>query len=437
MLTDLERRTGQTPAPEGAKPVLHGLSAGVKSPIRSPGKRTRVIILSVLVIGSVGLAITRLWPILIPLVSTIAISSNQPVELAPVKQEIQHVGDMEAQPKVDMASTMHKLPPTPMSPNEHKQVIEQHTVVPTPPPIEVTAQQLEPPVMPPKEVVSSREKSPAKQETPKEIKEPIVVARAMPITHVEKKQQEVAAKPKEKKNTKPAHKVVTEKKAKPTAKQPRQQQLALVNKVPEKTMVKTTVTGPIEHAQQIYQLGLDYLSQGRIAEAEERFRTVLNIIPDDTKTVINLSQLLLQNGRIYDAQLVLENAYILIKDSSEISQLLARIYMDQERHADALTILESKKKLANRKPDYLALLGAAYQQAKNYDKASQAYQQALVQRPHEGRWWLGMGLALESNKKLTAAQRAYQRALGTDNLPPQLLPFTRKRKNIVTQALNR
>jgi MSHA biogenesis protein MshN len=189
-------------------------------------------------------------------------------------------------------------------------------------------------------------------------------------------------------------------------------------------------------AERHYRDGLTLLQNGRLAEAESTLRQALAERPAHAEARRALASLLTSNNRYFEAQILLREGVRLNPADSDQAQMLARIYLDQDMAEEAMQLLERGQAHSKNDAAYLALLGVAYQRVQRFAEASSAYQQALMHKPQEGRWWVGLGIALESGEEWRLAERAYSRALTTDNLPANLVPFTRQRLDSLNHYIN-
>lgn len=184
---------------------------------------------------------------------------------------------------------------------------------------------------------------------------------------------------------------------------------------------------PQESAQEAHLNALQLLSEGRLTEAEARWRSSLRLHPAHLDARVALAGLLRDQERSQEAQSLLEDGLTVSPGAGMLRQWLARLYLEHGFTERAVAVLESGRPFAQQDGEYLAVLAAFYQQAGNFKAAADAYRQALTRDAQQGRWWMGLGLALDSDGQPVVAAQAYERALGTSGLPRELVPFTRAR----------
>src|SRR5882672_1512424 len=86
-------------------------------------------------------------------------------------------------------------------------------------------------------------------------------------------------------------------------------------------------------------IGLDDLQRGRLAEAEQEFRTVIALAPRDPLGYANLGLTYLRAGRYGEAESQLDRARRLDPKSPDIALIIAKLYSLTGRAADARRVL--------------------------------------------------------------------------------------------------
>src|SRR5436309_7272372 len=86
-------------------------------------------------------------------------------------------------------------------------------------------------------------------------------------------------------------------------------------------------------------IGLDDLQRGRLAEAEQEFRTVIALAPRDPLGYANLGLTYLRAGRYAEAESELDRARRLDPKNPDIALIVAKLYMLTERPAEARQVL--------------------------------------------------------------------------------------------------
>src|SRR5881409_3913973 len=88
-------------------------------------------------------------------------------------------------------------------------------------------------------------------------------------------------------------------------------------------------------------IGLDDLQRGRLAEAEQEFKTVIALAPRDPLGYANLGLTYLRAGRYAEAESQLDRARRLDPKSPDIALIIAKLYSLTGRPADARRVLST------------------------------------------------------------------------------------------------
>ncbi|HEY3221368.1 MAG TPA: FG-GAP-like repeat-containing protein [Gemmatimonadales bacterium] len=121
-------------------------------------------------------------------------------------------------------------------------------------------------------------------------------------------------------------------------------------------------------------IGLDDLQRGRLAEAEQEFRTVIALAPRDPLGYANLGVTYLRAGRYAEAESQLERARRLDPNNPDIALILAKLYSLTGRPAEARRVLSSIP------PDPRALYALAELERENGDSAYAARLRQVLER---------------------------------------------------------
>ena len=184
---------------------------------------------------------------------------------------------------------------------------------------------------------------------------------------------------------------------------------------------------PRELSENEYRRAVGFLNQGRLAEAEEGFRSALSHHSENHQARQGLIGLLVQGKKLDEAQRVLEEGVSLAPAQTGFSMTLARLLADRGESARAITTLQQGYEHAQGNADYAAFLAALLQREGRHEEAVRYFQAALRLRPGAGVWWLGLGISLQAANQAVAAQSAYQQARATGNLHPELAAFAEQR----------
>lgn len=180
-------------------------------------------------------------------------------------------------------------------------------------------------------------------------------------------------------------------------------------------------------AENEYRKGAGSLQQGRIAEAQEEFRSALGLLPEHHGARQALIGLLVRGGQFDEAERLLQDGLRLAPAQTGFTVTLARLQVDRGANALAIATMQSGLHYAQGNPDYAAFLAALLQREGRHDDAIAQFTSALRAKPSQGVWWLGLGMSLQAVKRNTDAQEAYRRARAANNLHPELAALAEQR----------
>lgn len=182
-----------------------------------------------------------------------------------------------------------------------------------------------------------------------------------------------------------------------------------------------------ERAESAYHEALDYLQQGRRADAEQSLISGLGVDATHIKGRELLAGLMLQQGHWRQAQELLKQGITVVPGHYAFVQLLARIQVEQGDEAGALALMERSAGQAQQDPGYLSFMATLYQRAGRHPEAVEAYSRAVRLNPQQGRWWLGLAISLEAAQNHGAAADAYQRAVQSGGLDSASRQYAQQR----------
>ena len=176
-----------------------------------------------------------------------------------------------------------------------------------------------------------------------------------------------------------------------------------------------------------YRNAVALLNQKRPAEAEEGFRTALELDPENQEARQALVGLLVQANRLEEAEGVLEEAVKLSPKQTGFYVTLARLQAHRGDNTRAIATLEKGLEHAQGSAEYAAFLATLLQREGQHEKAIEQFQAALRARPNVGVWWVGLGVSLQAANHPEAAADAYRQARATGNLHPHLAALAEQR----------
>ncbi len=179
-------------------------------------------------------------------------------------------------------------------------------------------------------------------------------------------------------------------------------------------------TRPRATAAQNYHAALALHQHGRLREAEELYRAVLDVNESDFDCLHNLGLLHAQEGRFQDAVGLLQAGARQDPRSVEVHNNLANVLAILQRHDEAVAGFRIAIAL---KPDFAEAhnnLGSALVTQGRTDEAMGHYRQALALRPAYADAHVNLGNILEQQGRYADAAGHYRRALAVSPSTPEI-----------------
>lgn len=170
-----------------------------------------------------------------------------------------------------------------------------------------------------------------------------------------------------------------------------------------------------------YNLGVALVHDGRVDEALEQFRLVLQDSPKHLETMVNIGGIHLSRGEADEAVAVMTKA-LSVWDVPVVHANLAVAYLQKERLPDAVRHLERALELNPHLPDVLTNLGSAHIRLGNLDVAEQVSRKALEMDPRFAMAHNNLAVILtETGREQEAVQHAAQARDMGYKVHPELL----------------
>lgn len=209
---------------------------------------------------------------------------------------------------------------------------------------------------------------------------------------------------------------------------------------PEPSAEKPTVTAAVPNidkrvqqpsaaqlAEADYRDGTSLLHQGRLAEAQEKFRSALHQTPGHAGARQGLFGLLLDAKRMGEAEQVLREGLAVNSAQPGLAMALARMQVDRGDTAAAIETLHQSSASAMGRPEYIAFFAALLQRQGRHGEAVEHYQTALSLAPGSAIWSMGLGISLQALNRTHEARDAFRRAYAANALSPDLQAFVDQR----------
>ena len=166
-----------------------------------------------------------------------------------------------------------------------------------------------------------------------------------------------------------------------------------------------------ELAKEYFLRGCALLETEDFCQAETNFKCSLELIPDRTSTLTNLSLVQLKLKKYSDAKATAKKAILVEGDNSEAYLNLGLIEKELKRYESSAKFFDKAFSL---KPEYYEAWsnkGNVLKELKRYDEAIAHYDRALSLKPDYAEAWSNKGVTLNELKRYDEAIAHYDRAL--------------------------
>jgi MSHA biogenesis protein MshN len=197
--------------------------------------------------------------------------------------------------------------------------------------------------------------------------------------------------------------------------------------VQDKISIDMHASTPVERADTQFRKATALLNQGRVAEAMDGYKGVLQVDARHAAARQALVGLLLESRRIDEAQQYLQEGLNLNPERTAYAILLARIQVERGDLQGAHDLLGKYAGRAAGDAEYHAFDAAVLQRLGRHKEAVASYEAALKLAPRTALWWMGMGISLQAENRGDQALGAFQRAKAVGGLSPDLLAFVDQR----------
>ena len=162
---------------------------------------------------------------------------------------------------------------------------------------------------------------------------------------------------------------------------------------------------------QLYQQGNAARSAGKYSQAEEIWRKVLQLNPNDAQAHYNLGQALNRQNKL-DAAIAAYRKAIQINPKYYYAHNgLGNALYYQKKLEEAIAAYQKAIKIDSSNPDAYVNLGNALEAQNKLDEAIAAYRKAIQLNPKEADTYYSLGNALKAQNKLDEAIAAYRKVI--------------------------
>lgn len=188
-----------------------------------------------------------------------------------------------------------------------------------------------------------------------------------------------------------------------------------------------SVGSPRERTDAEYRKAIAAVNQGRVSEALDGLRSVLQKDSYHVASRQLLVKLLLEARQSDEAVQVLHDGLQGQPAQTGWAMSLARLQVDRGDPAGAWQTLNYSSPAAGNNADYQGFSAHVLQRLGRNKEAAAHYELAARLAPGDGRWWLGLGLATEAEGRTAEARDAFQRARQSGNLSAELMALVEQK----------
>lgn len=149
------------------------------------------------------------------------------------------------------------------------------------------------------------------------------------------------------------------------------------------------------------------LTQGALAEAEQRLRAYLKRYPTDVAAIRMMAELGIRLGRLGDAETLLERALELAPSFTAARHNYALTLQRAAKPEQALAQLAILLAADPHNPSYLSLKAASLGRIGEFDEAIAIYRQVLGDYPSQPKMWMSLGHSLKTVGQVPESIDAY------------------------------
>jgi tetratricopeptide (TPR) repeat protein len=160
--------------------------------------------------------------------------------------------------------------------------------------------------------------------------------------------------------------------------------------------------------------GMSAWKGGDLPKAEKAFTAALGIDPEQLKSLVNLSRVLIEQKRFDDALNTLMRAGDLEPTSNEVQRLMGRAYHAQRRIDDAVEAYRHAIELDEKDVWSMNNLALLFLEEKRAEEAMPLLLKAVDLRQDVAAFHNNLGMAFEHTRRFKDAAEAYNDALSSD-----------------------
>lgn len=211
----------------------------------------------------------------------------------------------------------------------------------------------------------------------------------------------------------------------PLKREPKSAEVRRAAESPIAKQVRSQV--PAEQADAEYGLGVLAQREGRLDEAQTRYRMALAQQPLHGRAQLALANLFVEQKRYDEAEELLKAGAEQGSRRLPFAQSLARLKAERGDFAAALEVLQQQNAAGEGSAEYQGFVAALLNRLGRHAEAVTHYGDAARLAPNDGRWWAGLGIALDAAGKPDEAREAYRKARALPGLSAELVTHVESR----------
>lgn len=185
--------------------------------------------------------------------------------------------------------------------------------------------------------------------------------------------------------------------------------------------------------EEIYKKALSFHTSGKMLEAEQAYKEVLNLFPEQTFIYGNLADTLVQQNKVLEAEQVLEKGVNEAPQNAQMMVMLSNLKARMGKVEEGLKLSLRAIEIQPNSPEMFYNLGNIQALSQKLEDACISYRKAISLNPDMGNAWYNLGNALhglgETKKAIEAFRTSCEKA-------PGLLPAYINLGNLLTEVTN-
>ncbi|MGA3066386.1 MAG: tetratricopeptide repeat protein [Tepidisphaeraceae bacterium] len=159
---------------------------------------------------------------------------------------------------------------------------------------------------------------------------------------------------------------------------------------------------------------------GRLREAEQLYRQVLQSEPNSAQALELMGMLLFQMGRIQEAVPLLERAASIDGSNAHFQLNLATALLEVSRFEESAAACRRALELRPKWPEAWYNLGCLSGRRQQWEEAAACYRSAIVFNPDYAEAWYNLGDALRATGDSTGAKNCFRKSAAIKHIPEAL-----------------